>query len=318
MDNIQGSTGQYLPIPNEKSQAPANLIPAELLKIIFSQLDSTKDVQQFSLVNKKWNVELVNSVKEEELKLARTFKAKLIENMNKIATDGQDYDALGLSDDDKGMIHYYQSLTRVNDTFEKKAQIERAIALLSLIFFENKNFVNLNLLDFKSSLLEKQEIILDVLKKLDDDILIKLASMSKNEQTPIIWGVDLLSNLTNKHENVGFEDFFYLAFQYKEIERAETLSDNYRYRFMVYNDVRSLRGDLLAKIAENLINHGHFDRAVKCALKISDLQHQSLTLETISKKLMDANYIELGMKVALQISDMEIQKKIVDYGTAKL
>jgi|GEM_PF-4289856 len=168
MDNIQGSTGQYLPIPNEKSQAPANLIPAELLKIIFSQLNSTKDVQQFSLVNKKWNVELVNSVKEEELKLARTFKAKLIENMNKIATDGQDYDALGLSDDD------------------------------------------------------------------------------------------------------------------------------------------------------NLINHGHFDPAVKCALKISDLQHQSLTLETISKKLMDANYIELGIKVALQISDMEIQKKIVDYGTAKL
>ena len=312
MDNIQGSTGQNLAIPDEQSQAPVNLIPAELLKIIFSELDSSKDMQQLSLVNKKWNVEVVSCVKEKELEAAKTFMGKLIENMNKIATDGEDYDGMGLSDDDKGMIHYYQNLAGMNDTFEKKKQIEEAITQLKVNFFDRKKFIKLDLLEFKSALIETQEIILDVLKKLDDDVLIKLASMSKNENTPIIWGIDILSNLANTTKSMGFDDLFYLAFQYKEMERAKKLIDNYRYTYTLYRDASSPKGDLLAKIAENLMNHGHFDRAVKCALKISDMQHQSLILKNISKKLMDANYNELGMKVANLIHDPKIQAEVLE------
>lgn len=315
MDNIQGSTGHNLPISDDKSQAPINLIPSELIKIIFSQLDFSKVVQQLSLVNKKWNIELVNSVKDEELRLAKTFMVKLIENLNKIAEDPEDYDAMGLGDDEKGMIYYYQNKMGMNDAFEKKKMIEKAAVQLDVSCFDRKNFLKFDLLEFKSALIEIQEIILNVLRRLDDDILIKLASMSKHEKTPMIWGVDLLSNLANKHKNMGFDDLFYLAFQYKEMERAETLSDNYRYRIMLYRDVRSLRGELIAKIAENLITHGHLERSIKCALQISDLQHQSLTLEMISKKLIDAKYLDLGMKVALIINDIEIQKKAVDYGT---
>ena len=162
MDNIQGSTGQNLAIPDEQSQAPVNLIPAELLKIIFSELDSSKDMQQLSLVNKKWNVEVVGCVKEKELEAAKTFMGKLIENMNKIATDGEDYDGMSLSDDDKGMVHYYQNLAGMNDTFEKKKQIEEAITQLKVNFFDRKKFIKLDLLEFKSALIETQEIILDV------------------------------------------------------------------------------------------------------------------------------------------------------------
>lgn len=309
---MNSTSGNYengnLPIQNregEKIPGKINLVPNELLRLIFSQLDNM-DSTAASFVTKLWKVEVYNVVKEEK-QLALLFVNALISNLQFIAKNPDDYETMGL---DKYEILNVKSYNKYLEDDEKIKKIERdqknidqTIMYLTALINETKNDEPLNLIKFKETVLNIFERILDSLTSFDDDLFIKVLAMTKNEALPSLWKIHFLSdsaNVRNKDFDTVFGNLFAAK---KEMEKVMTFP-------------YGLRREPIMNIAATLAQSGHLDRALEYALQIPNgyefEESQDDVLQYICKALIVNKYFDKAIEVANLINDPDIQAEALD------
>ncbi len=153
-------------------------LPPEVVMLIFSQLDAMGS-EQASAVNKIFNPQVLNSVKNEEINLLKSFVESLIANI-KIASDSKE----------------------VGKVVE---ELEKVLVSVNVL----KPF---NLLTVKSSLMNVKNDVIKLLKSLNMDMptLGMLTQKMEYEKTPVSWNMEVYPG-TMPTDKPPFNHFFYLV-----------------------------------------------------------------------------------------------------------
>ncbi len=303
---MKSVSGNYdngnLPIQNrdgEMISGKINIVPNELIRVIFSQLDST-DSTAALLVSKMWNVEVVNVVKEEK-QLAYQFVNALISNLKFIAKNPDDYDTMGLDKYEILNVKSYNKYQEVEDKFARDQNcIDQAIIDLTELINETKELEPLNLIKFKQVVINILEKILDSLSSFDDDLFIKALAMTKNVALPNLWKLHYLSDSANVRSKNFYTVFGNLFEARKKIATAMTYPDYFKMESIV-------------EVINTLIQRGHLDRAVEYAVQIPDLDQQSVVLQKICNELIFDKYFDKAIDVANFITDPDIQAEALEH-----
>ena len=272
MEPIQGSNknNEIKVSGGQVQEGPIKSLPSEIIKVIFSQMKSL-DPAQLLTISKLWKTEVINCVKEKEFLTAKSFISSLIENLKFITADLQVYD-MELKPEESTQLEVE---IKVIDEVCKK---------LTSITVGDKNVENVNtsfnLVRIKTSLVNVEEKIIDILKYLDREILFTLAEMCENNKIPVTWDLEVYPNLVQK-TNDKTANLFLLASVSKIIESMKVIDD-----------------DSIIQFCGQLKYLGLVDRAVKLSDTISDPVQKREMIKWLSIEVCDAGYIDKGVEIA--------------------
>lgn len=250
-------------------EGPINSLPPELVRVIFSQMESL-DPAQLLTVSKLWKAEVINTVKDREYSTTKSFIASLIQNLKFLATDLQ-VDDMELTSDERSELDME---IKVIDEVCKKLES------ITLVDKNNDNInVPFNLSTIKTSLVNVEEKIIDILKDLDREILFTLDDMCKNNKTPLTWDMEVYPlSLTVPDESTNL---FFLVSVFKILDSMKVHDD-----------------DLILQMAMSLSSRGFADRAVKLCKTFSNELNQKEVIEIISINMCEGNQYDKGIKIA--------------------
>ncbi|MEX0961450.1 MAG: F-box protein [Simkaniaceae bacterium] len=184
-----------------------------------------------------------------------------------------------------------------------------------------KNFKSENLIEINSFVKKQKNLLINILKDLEEDDLKRLEELVEKQPTPKFFGnlftlaklyrqIDLakqspdnftkskaLQDISEELANNGnFEKSTEVAL--KAVEFALMIPDNDSCKFMA-----------LKNIPENLAKNGDFEKAVEVALMIPNSWAKSKALQNISEVLKENGDFEKAVEVALMIPNSWAKSK---------
>jgi|GEM_PF-4778133 len=180
MEPVRGSNNNQ---PDPISQQEVNIptLPREVVMLIFSQLDELS-ISKASSVDKIFNVEVLNSIKNQEFKLLNSFLGGLIAHLNTMKVE------------------------------KPSSEIDEVIKKLEDLVISANERKPINLLEVKSSLMSVKDEVVTILKKLPRDKLETLIPMT-DDKTPLSWDMEIYPDLIQEGGKGGkpYNTVFVLA-----------------------------------------------------------------------------------------------------------
>ena len=241
-----------------------SVLPPEIMSQVFTLLDSS-DVRSTSLVNRSWNVNTIDKVKHEEMKLLQSYSKFLADNL----------------DEEK-------------NPFEKKELLRLS---------EDNHILNCDSLgEIKVCLLKVRDNIESQLLKLDHEDLENLRELTKNEDMPGLFEaiydhVDVLKSL---REAILINEPIQQSFALQKICKKLVELGEFDKALDVARiiPVGAHADAMLADICNELVDGGHFEKAIKIASTIQTYGVNWTPFENICRGLTESNKFDRAMEVA--------------------
>ncbi len=157
------NSSQPISATNQDTAVSNPTIPREIIMLIFSQLDEL-DISKAGLVDKYFNVEVLNSIKREEFNLLNSFLNGLSSHLNTMKTT------------------------------TPSAEIDEVIKKIEELFVNANERKPINLLEVKSSLMSVKNELVTILKQLPLEKLMTLMQLTV-DKTPLSWEMEIYPDL---------------------------------------------------------------------------------------------------------------------------
>lgn len=289
-------TTPFLKPIKEKELGPINLLPPELLLLIFSFLDTYASLN-VRLVQKEWNINTftLDKVKKEQVELIEKLTDLIGNNLDKIKCSIPTTDKL--EDDKKPHV---PCQTKYADVIKSSV----------LILNENKIVQSKTLLDVKESLLATRKLLLPQLEKVEEKDLRVLNQGIKIQKIPLFLGDAPLLAIIDKIWKIRdssrqSEALYRIVQEFLALDQPKNAlnlavkiqSDTYRHLalFLI----------LRAYLASDLL-----DKALQVAEEISSQSmsgenDKSLALKEIAEAYAEKGMISESLKIAEKIPNKE-------------
>ncbi len=178
MEPVKSSSGNQPISSNPESIITNPTLPREVVMLIFSQLDELS-LSNAGSVDKFFNVEVLNSIKNQEFALLNSYLEGLIVHLNTMKIE------------------------------KPSLEIDEVIKKLEELLIIANERKPINLLEVKSSLMIVKDEVVAILKKLPHATLMTLMPMTV-EKTPLSWDMEIYPDLVLP-ENQSLNNLFVLA-----------------------------------------------------------------------------------------------------------